>query len=245
MKTECQQGTCTSSINSFAKLLYNLAKIEGIEKISFISPHPKDFTEDVIQAIADLPKISRIIHLPLQAGNSKVLQEMNRKYTKEEYLELVTKMRQKIPKVSLSTDIIVGFPGEKDEEFEDTLDVVRKVNFEQIFMFLYSPREGTIAARREDQIPETVKHQRFDKLKQLYETQVEKNNETYLGTVHKILIEGTSKTNSAMLTGRTDTNKVVVFKPKSDYQIGDIVNVKITQNHKWYFQGEMITSRQD
>ena len=241
MKTECQQGTCTSSINSFAKLLYNLAKIEGIEKISFISPHPKDFTDDVIEAIAKIDKISRIIHLPLQSGNSKVLKEMNRNYTKEQYLKLVEKMMQKIPNVSLSTDIIVGFPGETEEEFEDTLDVVNKVNFEQIFMFIYSPREGTIAAKREDQIPEEVKHKRFDRLKELYEAKVDSNNEKYIGTTQKILIEGNSKNDETMFCGRTDTNKVVVFKPDGNCQIGDMVNVQITENHKWYFKGEIIS----
>lgn len=240
MVVERKNGTCKSEINSFAKLLYAVAEINGIEKINFISPHPKDFTDDVIEAIANIDKISRIIHLPLQAGNSKVLKEMNRKYTKEQYLELVDKMYQKIPNLSLSTDIIVGFPGETDEEFEDTLDVVRKVNFEQIFMFIYSPREGTIAASRDDQVPEEIKHKRFDKLKELYESKVDENNEKYIGTIHKILIEGTSKNDDTMYTGRTDTNKVVVFKPNEVSKIGDIVTVKILENHKWYFKGEII-----
>lgn len=240
MVVERKNGTCTSEINSFAKLLYAVAEINGIEKINFISPHPKDFTDDVIEAIAKIDKVSRIIHLPLQAGNSKVLKEMNRKYTKEQYLRLVNKMVQKIPNLSLSTDIIVGFPGETDEEFEDTLDVVKKVNFEQIFMFIYSPREGTIAAKREDQIPEEIKHKRFDKLKKLYEEKVEENNQKYIGTMHKILIEGTSKNDDKMFTGRTDTNKVVVFAPNEKSKMGDIVTIQITENHKWYFKGEII-----
>ena len=193
MRNEREKGICKSEIDSFAKLLREVAKIEGIEKINFISPHPKDFTDDVIEAIAEIPKISRIVHLPLQSGNSKVLKEMNRKYTKEQYLELAEKMYKKIPNLTLSTDIIVGFPGETEDEFEDTLDVVRKVNFEQIFMFIYSPREGTVAAKRDDQIPEEIKHKRFDKLKELYESKVDENNEKYIGTVHEILIEGTSK----------------------------------------------------
>ena len=156
-------------IKNFAELLDEVCKIDGIEKVNFISPHPKDFTDDVIDVIAKNPKVTRIIHLPLQAGNTKVLKEMNRKYTKEQYLELANKIMTKVPDVVLSTDIIVGFPGETDEEFEDTLDVVRKVNFEQIFMFIYSRREGTIAAARKDQVPEDKKHIRFDKLKELYE----------------------------------------------------------------------------
>ncbi len=240
MVVEREKGLCKSEINSFAKLLYAVSKINGIEKINFISPHPKDFTDDVIEAIAKIDKISRIVHLPLQSGNSKVLKEMNRKYTKEQYLELVDKMYKKIPNLSLSTDIIVGFPGEKDEEFEDTLDVVRKVNFEQIFMFIYSPREGTVASRREDQIPEKIKHERFNRLKELYEAKVDENNEKYIGTIHKILIEGNSKNDDKMLTGRTKTNKVVIFEPNQNCEIGKIVDVKITQTHKWYLRGIII-----
>lgn len=239
MRTERENGTATSQIDSFAKLLHEVAKVEGIEKINFISPHPKDFTDDVIEAIAKIDKISRIIHLPLQSGNSKVLKEMNRNYTKEQYLELVEKMIQKIPNVSLSTDIIVGFPGETEEEFEDSLDVVKKVNFEQIFMFIYSPREGTVAAKREEQIPEAIKHKRFDRLKELYEAKVDSNNEKYIGTTQKILIEGNSKNDETMFCGRTDANKVVVFKPNGNCKIGDMVNVQITENHKWYFKGEI------
>ena len=239
MRNEREKGQCKSEIDSFAKLLRAVSEIDGIEKINFISPHPKDFTDDVIDAIAEISKISRIIHLPLQSGNTKVLKEMNRKYTKEQYLELANKMYERIPNLTLSTDVIVGFPGETEEEFEDTLDVVRKVNFEQIYMFIYSPREETVAAGREDQIPEEVKHKRFDRLKALYESKVDENNEKYIGTVHEILIEGTSKNDDKMFTGRTATNKVVVFEPGKS-QIGDIVNVKILENHKWYLKGEIV-----
>ena len=227
-------------INSFATLLEEVCKIDGIERVKFISPHPKDFTDDVIEVIAKNNKIARLIHLPLQSGNTKVLKEMNRVYTKEQYLELVDKMKSRIPNVAFSTDIIVGFPGETDEEFEDTLDVVRKVNFEQIFMFIYSPREGTIAAKREDQIPEKIKHIRFDKLKELYESKVDDNNEKYIGTEQKILIEGYSKNNDKMLTGRTDTNKVVIFEPKDNLKIGDVITVKITEAHKWFLKAEIV-----
>ena len=227
-------------IKNFADLLNEVCKIDGIERVRFISPHPKDFTDDVIEAIANNEKICRIIHLPLQSGNTKVLKEMNRKYTKEQYLTLAEKMKQRIPGVVFSTDIIVGFPGETDEEFEDTLDVARKVNFEQIFMFIYSKREGTVAAAREDQVPESQKHVRFDKLKELYESRVDENNEKYLNTCQKLLIEGVSKNNNEMLEGRTDTNKVVVFKANESNKVGDIVTVKITETHKWYLKGEII-----
>ena len=226
-------------IKNFADLLNEVCKINGIERVRFISPHPKDFTDDVIEAIANNDKICKIIHLPLQSGNTKVLKEMNRRYTKEQYLFLVQKMKERIPGVELSTDIIVGFPGETDEEFEDTLDVVKKVNFEQIFMFIYSVREGTIAEKME-QVPEEVKHIRFEKLKELYDSRVDENNEKYLDTVQKLLIEGKSKNNDEMFEGRTDTNKVVVFKPNKENKIGDIVSVKITEAHKWYLKGEII-----
>ena len=226
-------------IKNFAELLNEVCKIDGIEKVNFISPHPKDFTDDVIDAIAKNEKVTRIIHLPLQAGNTKVLKEMNRKYTKEQYLELAEKIMKRVPGAVLSTDIIVGFPGETDEEFEDTLDVVRKVNFEQIFMFIYSRREGTIAAAREDQVPDENKHIRFDKLKELYESRVDENNEKYVGTVQKILIEGKSKNNDNTFEGRTSTNKVVIFMPDDESKIGDIVKVKITEARKWYLKGEI------
>ena len=227
-------------VNSFATLLDEVCKIDGIERVKFMSPHPKDFTDDVIDVIAKNEKVARLIHMPLQSGNSKVLKEMNRKYTKEQYLDLVEKMKARIPNLELSTDIIVGFPGETDEEFEDTLDVVRKVNFEQIFMFIYSPRIGTVAASREDQVPEDIKHVRFDKLKALYESNVDESNEKYIGTKQKILIEGFSKNNSEMLTGRTDTNKVVIFEPNPNMKIGDMIWVEITEAHKWFLKAKIL-----
>ncbi len=227
-------------IKNFADLLDEVCKIDGIEKVDFISPHPKDFTDDVIDVIAKNEKISRIIHLPLQSGNTKVLKEMNRKYTKEQFLELAQKMKSKINGLVLSTDIIVGFPGETDEEFEDTLDVVRKINFEQIFMFIYSKRDGTVAAKRDDQVPEEIKHKRFDKLKELYESKVDENNERYIGTIQKVLIEGESKNNENTYTARTNTNKVVIFDKTQKHNIGDIVDLKITESHKWYLKGEIL-----
>ena len=222
----------------FSNLLYDVCKIEGIERIRFISPHPKDFTNDVIKAIKDNKKISRIIHLPLQSGSTEVLKVMNRKYTKEQYLELAEKMKKEIPDVVFSTDIIVGFPGETEEDFEDTLDVVRKVNYEQIFMFIYSRRVGTVADKMENQIPEEIKHQRFEKLKELYDSRVSENNEKYIGKVEKILVDGTSKNNDEMLTGRSDTNKVVVFEGTKEL-IGQILDVEIIEEHKWYLKGKI------
>lgn len=223
---------------TFANLLNDVCKIDGIEIVRFISPHPKDFTDDVIDAIANNPKVARVIHFPLQSGSTSVLKKMNRKYTKEQFLERAQKIKDIIPNVVLSTDIIVGFPGETEEDFEDTLDVVDKVNFEQVYMFIYSRRIGTVADKMENQIPEEIKHQRFDRLKELYDSRVSKNNEKYIGTKQKLLVDGYSKNDKSMLTGRTDTNKVVVFKG-SEELIGQILEVRITEEHKWYLKGEI------
>lgn len=223
---------------NFANLLEDVDKIEGIEVIRFVSPHPKDFTDDVIDVISKSKKISRLIHVPLQSGSTNVLKEMNRKYTKEQYLDLIKRIRNKITDVVFSTDIIVGFPGETEEDFEDTIDVVKQVNFEQIFMFIYSRRIGTRADKMENQILEEIKHKRFDRLKQVFEESVEENNKKYIGTTQKILVEGYSKNNQDMLTGRTDTNKVVIFEGPEEL-IGKIINIKIISEHKWYLKGEV------
>ena len=231
------KGLEYKGINSFATLLREINKIEGIERIRFVSPHPKDFTDDVIEAIANCDKVCKLVHLPLQSGNTKVLKEMNRKYTKEQYLNLAEKMKKKIPNLTLSTDIIVGFPGETDEEFEDTLDVVKKVKFEQVYMFIYSRRVGTPGDKMENQVPEEQKHVRFNKLKALVESQIAENNQKYVGTVQKVLVEGTSKNNDKMLTGRTDSNKVVIFEGDKNL-IGKMAEIKIVSEHMWYLKGE-------
>ena len=226
-------------VNSFATLLRAINKIDGIERIRFVSPHPKDFTDDVIDAIADCEKVCKLVHLPLQSGNSDVLKQMNRKYTKEQFLSLVDKMKTKIPNLTLSTDIIVGFPGETDDQFEDTLDVVNKVRFEQVYMFIYSRRVGTPGDRMKEQIPEEIKHKRFDKLKALVESQIEANNQKYVGTIQKILVEGESKNNPNMLSGRTDSNKVVIFEENKELK-NKIIDLKIISQHMWYLKGEII-----
>ena len=226
-------------IDSFAKLLRAVNEIEGIERIRFQSPHPKDFTLDVIEAIRDCDKICKLIHLPLQSGSTEMLKKMNRKYTKEQYLDLVDKMKSMIPGVKFSTDIIVGFAGETEQDFEDTLDVVRKVNFEQVFMFIYSIRVGTPGEKMPNQVPEDIKHKRFDRLKELVESQIAKTSQEYVGTIQKVLVEGPSKNNDKMLTGRTETNRVVVFEGDTNL-INQIIDVKITENHLWYFVGKEI-----
>ena len=226
-------------VHSFATLLQAINKIDGIERIRFVSPHPKDFTDDVIKAIANCDKVCKLVHLPLQSGNTKVLKEMNRKYTKEQYLNLVEKMKAKIPNLTLSTDIIVGFPGETDEEFEDTLDVVEKVKFEQVYMFIYSRRVGTPGDKMENQVPDEIKHKRFNRLKELVESQIEENNQKYIETIQKVLVEGESKNNKELLTGRTDSNKVVVFEGDKNL-IGQMIDLKITSEHMWYLKGSIV-----
>lgn len=227
-----------NGINSFATLLRAINKIEGIERIRFVSPHPKDFTDDVIEAIAECDKVCKLVHLPLQSGSTEVLKTMNRKYTKEQYLELVLKMKKAIPNLTLSTDIIVGFAGETEEDFEDTLDVVNQVKFEQVYMFIYSIREGTPGATMKNQIPEEVKHKRFDRLKALVEIQIEENNKKYVGTVQKVLIEGKSKNNENTYTGRTDSNKVVILETEEELT-GKLINVEIISEHMWYLKGKV------
>lgn len=222
----------------FSDLLNDVCKIDKIQRVRFVSPHPKDFTDDVIQAIAENEKICKIIHLPLQSGSTKVLKEMNRRYTKEQYLSLVERMQKMIPKVMFSTDIIVGFPGETSKDFEDTLDVVKKVKFEQVYMFIYSRRVGTPADKMKNQVPEEEKHERFDRLKQLVEKQTEENNEKYINTVQKVIVEGKSKNNEKMLTGRTESNKVVVFEGQESL-IHKNIHVEIIENRLWYLKGKI------
>ena len=239
MNIDNEKDKIDEEVKTFAKLLRAVEMIDGIEIIRFVSPHPKDFTDDVIEAIRDSKKVSRILHLPLQSGSTEILREMNRRYTKEQYLELVDKIKAEIPNVLFSTDIIVGFPGESEQDFQDTLDVVRKVNYEQVFMFIYSIREGTKAALIEDQVPDEIKHERFNRLKNLVESQFEENNKKYIGKIEKVLIEGYSKNNDKALTARTDSNKVIIIEADNS-MIGKVVDVKIISEHKWYLKGVIV-----
>ena len=224
---------------TFVDLLTEIEKVEGIEVIRFISPHPKDFTDALIDKIASSDKIAKQIHLPLQSGSTRILEAMNRKYTKEHFLTLVEKMKERIPNVSFSTDIIVGFPGETEEDFLDTMDVVDKVKFSLVYMFCYSIRKGTRAERMENQIEESVKVERLQRLKALFEKLVLEDNEKKIGTVHKILVEGLSKNNDKMYTGRTIDNKIVVFEAE-EKDIGTVKDIKIIENNKWYLTGKIV-----
>lgn len=223
---------------NFPKLLQDVEKIEGIEIIRFMSPHPKDFKDALIDVIKNSSKIARQIHLPLQSGNTEILRKMNRKYTKEQFLELALKLKE-IPDVSLSTDIIVGFPNETEEQFLDTLDVVKKVEFDQIYMFIFSPREGTVAAKMEDDITYEEKVDRLERLKELYETTLPKLNSKMIGKVYRVLVEGKSKTNKELYTGRSSQNKVVIFKADESL-VGKVVDIKIDSEHLWYLTGQIV-----
>lgn len=223
---------------TFANLLRDIDKIDGIDIVRFMSPHPKDFKDDVIDAIRDCKSVCKVIHLPLQSGSTNVLKLMNRRYTKEQYLELVDKIRAKIPEVTFTTDIIVGFPGETEEDFLDTLDVVEKVRFEQVFMFIYSVRKGTKAETMPDHVPDEIKSERFGRLKTLADRITEEENMKYIGTIQNVLVEGVSKTNSEVLTGRTKSYKVVNFSGSKDL-IGKNIDVRIVSQHVWYLKGEI------
>ena len=225
--------------DNFAKLLRESAKIEGDFWIKYVSPHPKDFTDEVIDAIADNSKIARMLHLPLQSGSTKILNAMNRGYTKEEFITLAKKIKEKIPDIGLTTDIIVGFPGETDEDFQDTMDVVNEVGFENAFMFMYSKRSGTPAATMEEQVDEQVKSERLQKLMRLQNYKAKEESQKYLGKTVKVLVEGPSRKNPEMLTGRTSTHKIVLFKSPGTDLKGKFVNTKIYEARTWTLYGEL------
>ena len=225
--------------DNFAKLLRESAKIEGDFWIKYVSPHPKDFTDEVIDAIADNSKIARMLHLPLQSGSTKILNAMNRGYTKEEFITLARKIKEKIPDIGLTTDIIVGFPGETEEDFQDTMDVVNEVGFENAFMFMYSKRSGTPAATMAEQVTEQIKSERLQQLMRLQNYKAKEESQKYLGKTVKVLVEGPSRKNPEMLTGRTSTHKIVLFKsPRTDLK-GKFVNTKIYEAKTWTLYGEL------
>ena len=224
---------------TFAGLLRELDKIQGIERIRFMTSHPKDLSDELIFAIRDCDKVCEHLHLPVQAGSSKVLDEMNRKYSKEQYLELIEKVKSNIPGIALSTDIIVGFPGETEEDFNETLDVVAKARFDMAYTFLYSKRTGTPAAKNPEQVPESVKKQRFDKLLELQNTISKEINDELLGKEMEVLVEGLSKSSKTTYTGRTRENKIVNFKGNPD-MVGKLVKVKIEEIQTWSLLGKIV-----
>jgi len=224
---------------SFSDLLRRVNEIDGIQRIRFMTSHPKDLSDDLIAAVRDCDKVCEHIHLPVQAGSSRILKEMNRKYTKEQYLELVDKIKSSIEGVALTTDIIVGYPGETEEDFEDTLDVVKRVRYDMAYTFLYSKRTGTPAANKKEQVPEDVKKERFERLLEIQNRISRENNEKLLNAEVEVLVEGVSKTNKDVLSGRTRTNKIVNFKGNEEL-IGKLVKVKINKVQTWSLEGTLV-----
>jgi tRNA-2-methylthio-N6-dimethylallyladenosine synthase len=225
---------------TFGDLMDEIRKID-IPRVRFTTSHPRDFDDRLIEVLAKRGNLVEHIHLPVQSGNTDMLKIMARKYTREQYLDLVARIRRAIPDVSLTTDIIVGFPGETEEQFEDTLSLVREVQYDSAFTFIYSPREGTPAANMADDVPMEVKKERLMRLNELLADIALKKNEQLRGQVVEVLVDGQSKTNPDMLSGRTRTNKLVHFRGDRSL-IGQFVQVKITEPKTYFLNGEAVAS---
>ena len=223
---------------TFAQLLQQVEKIEGLKRIRFMTSHPKDLSEELIETMAKSKKVCHHLHLPMQSGSSRILKIMNRRYDKEKYLELVQKIRTAIPDISLTTDIIVGFPGETEEDFQDTLDVVDKCEFDTAFTFIYSKRSGTPAAKMENQIPEDVVKDRFDRLLSLVQEKGRQASSRFQGTVQEILVEEESK-EKGIYTGRTEYNLLVHFPGCRDL-LGKYVKVRLDTCKGFYYFGTLV-----
>lgn len=222
----------------FSDILRMVNDVDGVERIRFMTSHPKDFGDKLIKTMTECDKVCRQLHLPFQAGSDKILKDMNRKYTKADYLEKIEKVKKAIPDISLSTDVIVGFPTETNEDFEETLDVLRKVEFDNIFSFIYSRREGTPAAKLDFVLTDEEIHKNFDRLLEVQNEISKRKNDAYVGRIERVLVDGVSKNDPDMLSGRCDSSKIVNFKGDSSL-IGKYVNVKITQAHTWSLNGEL------
>lgn len=224
---------------SFAKLLRMVNDVEGIERIRFMTSHPKDLSDELIEAMKDCPKVCKSLHLPVQAGSSEILRRMNRNYTKESYLETVGKIKEAMPDITLSTDIIVGFPGETEEDFQETLDVIRKVGYTTAYTFIYSKRTGTPAATMDNQVAEDIIKDRFDRMLNVLNPMIHELNEKMVGKIVNVLVEEPSKSNKDVLTGRADNYALVHFEGSKDL-IGQIVPVRIIENKTFYFIAERV-----
>ncbi|MCK8825031.1 tRNA (N6-isopentenyl adenosine(37)-C2)-methylthiotransferase MiaB [Fuchsiella alkaliacetigena] len=223
----------------FADLLQELNKVDGIERIRYMTSHPRDFNQKLIETIADTEKVCEHIHLPMQSGSSKILKEMKRGYNQEEYLELVKEIREAMPEVAISTDFIVGFPGESEADFQETLKVVKEVKFDMAYTFLYSQRSGTPAAKLEEQIPKHIKKERLERLMDLQSQISQEQNEKLVGKTLEVLVEGESKKDSSKLTGRSRSNKIVIFSGDSNLT-GELINVNINKAQSWTLFGSLI-----
>jgi tRNA-2-methylthio-N6-dimethylallyladenosine synthase len=223
----------------FARLLKLLSDIDGIERIRFTSPYPRDFRDDLISAIAELPKVMEHVHLPLQSGDDDILKAMRRLYTVEQFEEVAAKLRERVPNIAITTDIIVGFPGETDEQFENTLRVVERVRFDGAFMFAYSPRPGTPAAQMENQVPRAVKQERLQRLIALQNRITCEINSAQVGRVFEVLVEGPSQKDPTKLAGFTRENKMMHFVGGRELA-GQLVRVRADEAHLWGFYGTVV-----
>lgn len=223
---------------TFAQLLQEIEKIDGLERIRFMTPHPKDLSDELIEVMKNSKKICNHVHLPLQSGSSRILKLMNRHYTKEHYLELVEKIRREIPDVSITTDIIVGFPQETEEDFLETMDVVEKAQYESAYTFIYSKRTGTPAASMDGQVPEDVVKDRFDRLLEKLSGISAKHIDKYVDTIQDVLVESVNDHDSSLVTGRMRNNTLVHFPGESGL-VGKIVNVHLTEGKGFYYFGEL------
>ena len=222
----------------FADLLRMVNDIDGVKRIRFMTSHPKDLSDKLIYTIRGCDKVCRQLHLPFQAGSDRVLREMNRHYDKKRYLEIIDKVKREIPGIALTTDVIVGFPTETNEDFRETLDVLRYVRFDSIFSFIYSRREGTPAAKLEPVLSEEEIHRNFNELLELQNGICKEKNLEYVGRVEEVLVDGDSRTDKSMMTGRTDSGKIVNFRA-SGLLRGQYVNVRITGARQWSLEGEL------
>ena len=224
---------------TFARLLQEVEKIEGLERIRFMTSHPKDLSDDLIEVMSKSTKICNHLHLPVQSGSTDILTKMNRKYTKDSYLDLVGRIKKAMPNISLTTDIIVGFPGETEEDFLDTLDVVKQVEYDSAYTFIYSKRTGTPAAAMDNQIPEDIVKDRFNRLLEVVQDISHKKAQVYGGTVQDALVEEENPQDNSLVTGRL-TNNLLVHFPGNEEMIGKIVKVKLNECKGFYYFGELV-----
>ncbi|MBN2260896.1 MAG: tRNA (N6-isopentenyl adenosine(37)-C2)-methylthiotransferase MiaB [Clostridiales bacterium] len=226
---------------NFADLLTDVSKIDGIKRIRFMTSHPKDLSDQLINVIAENKKVCEYVHLPIQTGSNSVLKRMNRKYTKENYMEIVNKLKDKIPNLTLSTDLIIGFPGETDADNDETIELIKEIEFDAAFTFIYSKREGTPAAKLEDSIPEDIQHLRFNKVLTVINNIIKEKNAKRLGNVYEVLVEGRANRDDSYLIGRSRENFLITFKGSDDL-IGELVDVKITRPKNFSLEGEIINT---
>ncbi len=222
---------------TFAELLRTIESVEGLLRVRFLTCHPWDVTEGLIDAVADLPKVCEHIHLPIQAGTDRLLREMNRGYTVDQYRKIVDRLRERVPGVAITTDIMVGFPGETDEDFAWSMEVYEGIRFDAAFTFAYSPRPGTVAAERTDQVPRATIVARLNRLIEVQNGITVEGNQGELGTVAEVLVEGPAERGAGLMAGKTRTSKQVVF-PGERSLAGALVMVKLTEAHLWGFRGE-------